>query len=54
MPAYGAEPQRITFSAGLAAWPQDGADLSGLLHSADRRLRQAKRGGSNRAVARDA
>ncbi len=54
VPTYGAEPQRITFSAGLAAWPQDGADLSGLLHSADRRLRQAKRGGSNRAVARDA
>jgi diguanylate cyclase (GGDEF)-like protein len=53
-PEYGADPQRITFSAGLAAWPQDGRDLSGLLHSADRRLRQAKRDGCNRAVARDA
>lgn len=53
VPEFGADPQRITFSAGLAAWPQDGADLSALLHSADRRLRQAKRDGSNRVVARD-
>ena len=54
VPEFGADPLRITFSAGLAAWPQDGIDLSGLLHSADRRLRQAKRDGSNRVVARDA
>ncbi|NUS37828.1 MAG: GGDEF domain-containing protein [Lysobacter sp.] len=54
VPEFGADPQRITFSAGLAAWPQDGVDLSSLLHSADRRLRQAKRDGSNRVVARDA
>jgi diguanylate cyclase (GGDEF)-like protein len=53
MPEYGRDPQRITFSAGLAAWPQDGSDLSSLLHSADRRLRQSKRDGGNRVVARD-
>jgi diguanylate cyclase (GGDEF)-like protein len=49
-----ADPQRITFSAGLVAWPQDGADLSALLRRADRRLQQAKREGSNRVIARDA
>ena len=54
VPEFGADPLRITFSAGLAAWPQDGADLSALLHAADRRLRQAKRDGCNRVVARDA
>ena len=53
VPEFGGDPQRITFSAGLAAWPQDGADLSALLHSADRRLRQSKRDGGNRVVARD-
>ena len=53
VPEFGADPLRITFSAGLAAWPQDGADLSALLHGADRRLRQAKRDGCNRVVARD-
>ena len=54
LPETGGDPQRITFSAGLVAWPQDGADLSALLRSANRRLRQAKRDGSNRVVARDA
>jgi diguanylate cyclase (GGDEF)-like protein len=53
VPEFGGDPQRISFSAGLAAWPQDGADLSALLHSADRRLRQSKRDGGNRVVARD-
>jgi two-component system cell cycle response regulator len=53
VPDFGSDPQRITFSAGLAAWPQDGGDLSALLHSADRRLRQSKRDGGNRVVARD-
>jgi len=47
------EAQRVTFSAGLVAWPQDGADLSALLRSADRRLQQAKRDGCNRVIARD-
>ncbi|AOH35288.2 diguanylate cyclase [Luteimonas sp. JM171] len=50
----GADPQRITFSAGLASWPQDGASTSQLLRSADRRLQQAKQAGRNRVVARDA
>ncbi|NZA25288.1 GGDEF domain-containing protein [Luteimonas sp. SJ-92] len=49
----GGDPQRLTFSAGVAAWPQDGADLSALLGTADRRLQQAKREGRNRVVARD-
>lgn len=53
-PGRGADPQRITFSAGLAAWPQDGSDLSTLLGSADRRLQECKRGGGNRVMARDA
>jgi diguanylate cyclase (GGDEF)-like protein len=43
----------ITFSAGLAACPQDAADLSGLLRCADRRLRAAKLAGRNRVAARD-
>ena len=54
LPGHGGEPQRIGFSAGVAAWPQDGLDLSGLLHSADRRLREGKRGGGDRVVAREA
>ncbi|MCL1635349.1 GGDEF domain-containing protein [Luteimonas sp. SX5] len=49
----GAEPQRITFSAGLASFPNDGSDTSALLKRADRRLQQAKREGRNRVVARD-
>jgi diguanylate cyclase (GGDEF)-like protein len=53
LPEAGGEPQRITFSAGLVAWPQDGHDLSALLRAADRRLQVAKRTGSNRVIARD-
>ncbi len=49
----GADPQQLTFSAGLASWPQDGASTSQLLRSADRRLQQAKQAGRNRVVARD-
>ena len=52
-PGRGADLQRITFSAGLAAWPQDGSDLSTLLGSADRRLQECKREGGNRVMARD-
>jgi diguanylate cyclase (GGDEF)-like protein len=54
VPEFNSESLRITFSAGLVAWPQDGADLSALLRSADRRLQQAKRDGCNRVIARDA
>ena len=49
----GADATRVTFSAGLAAYPQEGADLSGLLGRADQRLQQAKREGRNRVIARD-
>ncbi len=54
LPGLGGDPQVITFSGGLAAYPQDGGDVSGLLGSADRRLQVAKRDGRNRVVARDA
>ena len=47
-----ADPLRITFSAGLASCPQDGADLSQLMRRADLRLSQAKLEGRNRVVAR--
>lgn len=50
----GADPVRVTFSAGIAVWPQDGTDLSQLLRRADVRLRQAKLEGRNRVLARDA
>ena len=50
----GADPLRVTFSAGIAVWPQDGTDLSQLLRRADVRLRQAKVEGRNRVLARDA
>lgn len=53
-PEPGGDPMRLTFSAGIASWPQDGGDLSELLRCADARLRQAKRDGRNRVVARDA
>ena len=52
-PEHGAEPMRLTFSAGIASWPQDGADLSQLLRRADLRLRHAKLEGRNRVLARD-
>jgi GGDEF domain-containing protein len=43
----------VTFSAGIAGLPHDGADLSQLLRRADVRLRQAKLEGRNRVLARD-
>jgi diguanylate cyclase (GGDEF)-like protein len=54
LPESGRDPHVITFSGGLAAYPQDGGDVSALLGSADRRLQLAKRDGRNRVVARDA
>ncbi|GAB3728985.1 hypothetical protein GCM10028862_06970 [Luteimonas pelagia] len=45
---------RQTISAGLASFPQEGADMSDLLRRADQRLKRAKREGGNRAMARDA
>ena len=53
-PDHGMEMIRLTFSAGIASWPQDGSDLSSLLRRADVRLRQAKQAGRNRVLARDA
>lgn len=52
-PDSGADLKRLTFSAGIAVWPDDGADLSALLRRADIRLRQAKQEGRNRVLARD-
>lgn len=43
----------LTFSAGLANWPQDGADTATLLKTADRRVQAAKLAGRNRVLARD-
>ncbi|NOT08657.1 MAG: GGDEF domain-containing protein [Gemmatimonadales bacterium] len=42
---------RITVSAGLACWPEDGAHIDDLLFAADGRLFQAKAEGRNRVVA---
>lgn len=53
LPERGGDPQVIAFSGGLAAFPQDGGDVSSLLGSADRRLQIAKRDGRNRVTARD-
>ena len=53
-PENNSELTRLTFSAGIAAWPQEGPDLSALLRRADIRLRQAKLEGRNRVLARDA
>jgi diguanylate cyclase (GGDEF)-like protein len=53
-PEEGAEPRKLTFSAGMASCPGDSVDVSGLMRSADLRLRSAKRAGRNRVVARDA
>ncbi len=53
LPERGQDAFAFTFSAGLAAWPQDGSNTSGLLGCADRRLKCAKAAGGNRIVARD-
>lgn len=53
LPERGQDAFAFTFSAGLAAWPQDGATTSGLLGCADRRVKAAKAAGGNRIVARD-
>lgn len=53
LPERSTETVTITFSAGLAAFPQDGANASALLGVADRRLEVAKREGRNRIVVLD-
>lgn len=42
---------KVTFSAGVAQWPEDGATLEALLETADTRLYAAKSAGRNRVIA---
>lgn len=44
-------PFRVTFSAGVSQFPNDGADLFSLFRAADAALYQAKAGGRDRVVA---
>jgi diguanylate cyclase (GGDEF)-like protein len=53
-PSEGAELRKMTFSAGVACCPGDAVEVSGLMRSADLRLRVAKQSGRNRVIARDA
>ena len=53
VPDQGAEPVLLTFSAGVASFPHEASDLSGLLRRADMRLNVAKANGRNRVLARD-
>lgn len=53
VPSHGASRLPLSFSAGLANFPNEAADLSELLRRADQRLKRAKREGRNRVVARD-
>jgi diguanylate cyclase (GGDEF)-like protein len=54
LPEEGAEPRILTMSCGIACSPGDALDVSGLMRSADLRLRAAKQSGRNRVIARDA
>jgi len=54
VPDQGADPVLVTFSAGVASFPHEATDLSGLLRRADLRLNSAKAAGRNRVLARDA
>src|SRR5262249_54315501 len=42
---------RVTISAGLASYPEDGADVAELFATADERMFEAKHEGRNRVVA---
>ena len=53
VPDQGADPLLLTFSAGVASFPHEATDLSGLLRRADQRLNLAKASGRNRVLARD-
>jgi two-component system, cell cycle response regulator len=52
-PGDGHEPRCLTLSCGVACSPDDAVDVSGLMRTADLRLRLAKQNGRNRVVARD-
>lgn len=52
-PGSGNLPETLTLSAGLAGFPHDAVQLPGLMRKADLRLREAKRLGRNRLIARD-
>ncbi|HEX8794255.1 MAG TPA: diguanylate cyclase [Polyangiaceae bacterium] len=45
------EPFHVTFSAGIASFPRDGATVDALVRAADRRLYEAKSGGRGVVVA---
>jgi diguanylate cyclase (GGDEF)-like protein len=45
-----AAPLRVTLSAGIAVFPDDGETASALMNAADQRLLVAKRSGRNRVV----
>ena len=47
----GKEPSRLTFSAGVAVYPDDGDTIELLIAAADKRLFSAKRQGRNQVVA---
>lgn len=47
------QPFRVTFSAGVATYPDDGLTVESLLKASDRRLYLAKRTGKNRVVHED-
>lgn len=53
LPEDGAEVRTLTFSAGISCCPGDAVEVSGLMRSADLRLRSAKLAGRNRVTARD-
>jgi diguanylate cyclase (GGDEF)-like protein len=52
-PGDGHEERCLTMSCGVACSPDDAIDVSGLMRTADLRLRLAKQNGRNRVVARD-
>ena len=48
--ARGAGPARVTVSAGVASWPEDGLTTDELIDRADARMFEAKKAGRNRVI----
>ncbi len=48
--ARGAGPARVTVSAGVASWPEDGLTAEDLIGRADARMFEAKKAGRNRVI----